>query len=170
MGRAWRFRISSFWPFTKVELKRRVKFADFIISARFLSRESWNTLSRISPTFFPTFHFEFFWSLSKGIELSISLENGNRNERERERKRIIQRRFIRITGDLDLPRSRRRIDIIPLALFFPWPRGALSGAVRSLYRETRRATRYCVYGNSVCWLRTTGENNTMPSSLWAWLS
>ena len=87
MGRAWRFRISSFWPFTKVELKRRVKFADFIISARFLSRESWNTLSPISPTFFPTFHFEFFWSLSKGIELSISLENGNRNEREREREK-----------------------------------------------------------------------------------
>lgn len=43
------------------------------------------------------------------------------------------------------------------------PRSVI-GAVRSL-RETRRATRYCVYGNSMCWLCTTGENNTMASSL-----
>lgn len=68
----------------------------------------------------------------------------------------------------DLPRSRRRIDIIPLyhytiGCFFRDPRTVI-GAVRSL-RATRRATRYRVYGNSMCWLCTTGENNTMASSL-----
>lgn len=47
--------------------------------------------------------------------------------------------------------------------FFRDPRSVI-GAVHCL-REIRRATRYCVYGNSVCRLCITGENNAMTSSL-----
>ena len=115
-----RFGLSRSWVQTVREIRRF-----YNIEPLFIERKLKYTFANFSYFyFFPTFHFEFFWSPSKGIELSISLENRNGTrgkERGRERKGIIQRRSIRITRDLDLPRPRRRIDIIPLRCFFRDP-------------------------------------------------